>query len=128
MGIVRKNKRLFYKRDRGDYRYRPSSKTGPKPTPKRAGFRDRLARMVSRTVPIPVPSQRAACAAEALPHYEREARERLIVSTGGGKPRPLEKIPDVETGNARDFASRDFGVNPHYIQDAKRIRAERGQA
>ena len=35
-----------------------------------------------------------------------------------------EKIPERDAGDARDHASRIFGVNAHYIADAKALREE----
>ena len=56
------------------------------------------------------PAQRAAIAAEALPMFEAEARER--------RHRDTERIPDHELGEAREKAAEQFDVNPRYIQDA----------
>jgi ParB family chromosome partitioning protein len=70
-------------------------------------------------------SQRAALAANMLPEYEAEARERQAHGmTAPGKTLP-EKIPEaIDTGDARDKAAADFGVNSHYVSDAKKIQEE----
>jgi N6-adenosine-specific RNA methylase IME4 len=65
--------------------------------------------------------QRAQSAAEALPHYEAEAKGRQRLSEGRGK-KGSEKIPDLIPEKAADHAARDFKVNPHYIADAKALR------
>jgi N6-adenosine-specific RNA methylase IME4 len=64
-------------------------------------------------------AQRAMAAADSLPHYEAEARKRML---SGKRADPTENIPEGMAGDARDHAARDFKVNPHYIADAKAIR------
>jgi len=59
-------------------------------------------------------------AADALPHFEGEAKKRLATSTGGKTPRPVEKIPEAEEGRSRDQAASAFGVNPHYEREARK--------
>ena len=60
--------------------------------------------------------------AEALmERLEAEARERMLA---GKKADPEEIIPEGRADQARDTAAALFGTNPHYIQDAKKIRAE----
>lgn len=68
-------------------------------------------------------AQRAMAAADALPHYEAEARKRMATSAPGiygGKP-GTEKIREA-VGEAADHAAAAFGVNAHYISDAKALR------
>ena len=36
---------------------------------------------------------------------EAQARKRLVTSTGGASPQPVEKIPQAETGRAREQAA-----------------------
>jgi hypothetical protein len=60
---------------------------------------------------------------DALPLYEAQARERLS-RAGGDNEAGKEKIPYVERGQARDKAAAATGVNPRYIQDAKKIKEE----
>lgn len=50
------------------------------------------------------PTQRAAIALDVLPMLEEEARERQVTSTGGAFPQLREKIPQAESGKARDHA------------------------
>lgn len=63
--------------------------------------------------------QKAAVAAEALPHFEEEAKKRQI-----RKPESVvEKIPPQNHLNkSRDQAAAQVGVNPRYVSDAKRIK------
>jgi len=81
------------------------------------------------------PSQASAVAADALPLYEKEARERQIAAAertnallGRGNPETLEQNfaqagSDKERApQARDLAAAQFGVNRQYIQDAKTIK------
>jgi len=70
-------------------------------------------------------AQRAMAAADALPHYEREAKARM--SDAGKKSAPgrpaekgKEKIPDLL--QARDHAASAFGVNPRYVSNAKALQ------
>jgi N6-adenosine-specific RNA methylase IME4 len=69
-------------------------------------------------------SQRAVIGLAVEKYEAGRAKERLSTSSGGYLPRPLEKIPEAEKGNARDLAAAAVGVNPRYIQDAKRIEQE----
>ena len=71
-------------------------------------------------------SQLAACAVEAealMERLEAEARERQ-----GARTDIKELFPESKAGQARDTAAALFGTNPHYIQDAKKIRAEAPEA
>ncbi len=69
------------------------------------------------------PSQLAMIGAEALPHFEAEARERSRQS-GERFGKGTENIPcPIEgRGEARDHTARVVGVNPHYVSDAKAIK------
>ena len=53
-------------------------------------------------------SQRSAFAAEALPLYEAEAKQREVTSTGGANPQRRASLPDPEKGRARDHAAKVF--------------------
>lgn len=79
-------------------------------------------------------SQRAACAIDALPIYEAEARERQKVaggdrksetyrggaeSLGAGLPQPLRAAKSSEN------AAAGFGVSARYVSDAKRVSEAR---
>jgi hypothetical protein len=63
------------------------------------------------------PGQRAAIAAEALPMYEAEARQRQ-----GSRTDLPEIFPEGDSGEAREKAAEQFDVNPRYVQDAKRFK------
>jgi len=67
-------------------------------------------------------SQRAAIALDVLPMLEAKARKRLVTSTGGASPQPVEKIPQAETGRAREQAAAMLGTNPRYVSDAKKLK------
>jgi len=68
-------------------------------------------------------SQKAVAALDALPYLEAEAQKRMLA---GKRPGPEEIIPQGRTRapQARDYAARIFDVNPHYVQDAKRLDKE----
>lgn len=68
--------------------------------------------------------QLAAVAADSLPLYEAEAKERKKEMEG--RPSKLEeKIPqESREPQARDKAAAATGVNPRYVQDAKKIKEE----
>jgi N6-adenosine-specific RNA methylase IME4 len=66
-------------------------------------------------------AQKAVSAAEALPLYEAEARKRQLATLKKGSSVP-EKFQERGAGEAADHASRDFGVNAHYIADMKAMR------
>ena len=59
--------------------------------------------------------QRAQSAAEALPHYEAEARKRQGTRTD----KNFREFFQGSFSKATDYASQDFNVNAHYIADAK---------
>lgn len=70
-------------------------------------------------------SQKACLATEILPALEREARERLVTSTGGAARQPKAKLPEAgEKGQARDKAAKATGVSPRYVSDAKKLKEE----
>ena len=72
------------------------------------------------------PSQRAAVALKSLPMLEAEAEERqraAAKATNTEKP-VREIIPEASKGKAVEKAARQFGVNPRYIQDAKKIKEQ----
>lgn len=54
-------------------------------------------------------SQRAVCAAKALPHYTKLAAQR---KTSG------KKLSKVEKGKATTLAGRDFGISGEYVRQA----------
>ena len=60
--------------------------------------------------------EKAAIAAEALPHFEEEAKKRQ-----GSRTDIQEKIPEC-SGQSRDQAAAKVGVNPRYVSDAKKIK------
>lgn len=62
---------------------------------------------------------RSTVAVEALPHFEREAKQRQ-----GSREDIVEKIPECQKGRARDKAGSMFNVNPRYVEDAKKIKRE----
>lgn len=71
------------------------------------------------------PGQKAAIASEVEPMLAAEAKQRQKLSKGRGK-KGVEKIPHLNSddGRARKQASKLFGVNPHYVTDAKKIKNE----
>ena len=85
--------------------------------------------------------QRAMLAKDAMPWFEKEAKERRDkqaninlpkpptrgkVSASGGKMQPSkpEAIPDSAKGKARDKAAKAFKTNPNYIRDSKKLEEE----
>ena len=71
--------------------------------------------------------QLAACAVEALPPLEEEAKERRVEigkATGRGNLKVAAILPEPLTGEAREKAAELFGVSARYIQYAKRIKTE----
>ncbi len=67
------------------------------------------------------PSWRAVDAMIAsLPHYEEEARERMVKGGDTAIRKGREKIPYPEQGKASEQAAAAFGVNPRYVSDATR--------
>jgi hypothetical protein len=69
-------------------------------------------------------SQRAVISLDVLPMLEEEAKERLVTSTGGADPRPVELFPQAEKGRSRDKAAEMFDTNPRYVSDAKKLQEE----
>lgn len=60
----------------------------------------------------------AVLALDLLPHFEAEAKMRMLA---GVKADPTERIPEggsVWTGEAREQAAAIVGVNPRYVSDA----------
>lgn len=75
-------------------------------------------------------SQRAVCSLDVLPFLEVEAKERQAVGHLNAPQYKDEKpvveiIPQLDEGKSRDKAADLFGVNSHYIQDAKAIKESR---
>lgn len=66
--------------------------------------------------------QKAMIAAESLPMFEAEAKERM--RSGGGSKAGGGKITTPEPRKARDEAAAAVGVSPRYVQDAKRVKRE----
>ncbi len=62
--------------------------------------------------------QKAAIGTDVEEMLSVEARERQL-STLKQNQTDTEKIPQRETGEARQQAARIVGTNPHYITDAK---------
>lgn len=69
-------------------------------------------------------TQLAAVAAESLALYEAEAKERIRNAQAVRHGVTVEKIPQIEQGKARDKAAKAAGVNPRYVQDAKKIKED----
>jgi len=63
--------------------------------------------------------QRAVAALDALPFYEGEAKERQ-----GTRTDITAKLPESDTGEAREHAAKDFDVSARYISDAKKLSEE----
>lgn len=63
------------------------------------------------------------CAANALPWFEKEAKERqkLLSGTrsGPGQKQVTEKIPEPAKGESRQKAAELFHTNPRYVLEAK---------
>ena len=71
--------------------------------------------------------QLAACAVEALPPLEEEAKERRVEigkATGRGNLKVDVILPEPLTGKASEKAAELFGVSASYIEHAKRIKTE----
>jgi ParB-like chromosome segregation protein Spo0J len=73
------------------------------------------------------PSERATIAADLLPLFETEAKERQREAGRSAAPgRPAEKevaiLPPLS--KARDEAARLVGVSPRYVSDAKRVKEQ----
>lgn len=69
-------------------------------------------------------SQLAMVAKDSLPLYEAEAAARKKATEGrprAGEEKPVEIIPQDK---ARDKAAKAAGVNPRYVQDAKKLADE----
>jgi len=56
------------------------------------------------------PSQTACVAVEALPLYEKEAKERQL-----RKPESVSPLMDEQKGRADEFAAKDFKVARGYV-------------
>ena len=69
-------------------------------------------------------SQRATVAAESLPMLQSEAAERRRATQNNKSAAEVEKVPPQDHGKARDKAAKLANVNPRYVQDAARIKAE----
>lgn len=63
--------------------------------------------------------QKAACALEALPLLEAEAKKRQ-----GSRNDITQKFAECESGEARDKAAELFDTNRQYVSDAKKIKEE----
>lgn len=62
-------------------------------------------------------SQKAAIAAEALPHFEAESKKRQ-----GARTDITANLPESSQGESREQAAKQVGVSPRYVSDAKRIK------
>lgn len=70
-------------------------------------------------------SQLAMVAKDSLPLYEAEAKERQLATQNNEAGKAVkEKLPELDSGQARDKAAKATGVNPRYVSDAKRIAEE----
>jgi ParB-like chromosome segregation protein Spo0J len=67
------------------------------------------------------PGQKAAIAAEALPHYEAEAKERQRLSQGKG----VKVLQDCSTlkGESAEHAAHAIGASPRNVYEIKKIKA-----
>lgn len=59
---------------------------------------------------------------DARPMFDKEAKERLKTSTGGSKPQPVEKVPQVEQGKSRDKVGEVFDISGKLVDDARNIK------
>lgn len=66
-------------------------------------------------------SQLAALSLDVLPMLEEEAKARQGTRTDLNI---VEIIPQCEPSKSRDAAAAQFQTNPHYVQDAKKLRDE----
>jgi ParB-like chromosome segregation protein Spo0J len=62
------------------------------------------------------PSQASMCAARARDIYERQAKERQ-----GKRNDLVEKLPQCDSGKARDLAGKAFGVSGKSVDHASRV-------
>ncbi len=69
------------------------------------------------------PSQRAAIAVEALPFYEKEAKERQKLSWGRGH-KGSAIMRDLNCGKATHHAAEAFGVSSRLIEYAKGLKTK----
>lgn len=67
-------------------------------------------------------SQRAVIGLAVEKYEASRAKERMLATQNNAAA--VEIIPQQVQGKARDFAAAAVGVNPRYIQDAKRIEAQ----
>ncbi len=63
-------------------------------------------------------SQLAFVALEVEKVEAARAKVRQSTSTGGATPQLVEKIPQADSGKARDKAAAAVGANPRYVSDA----------
>ena len=68
-------------------------------------------------------SQAAMCADRALKIYETEAKDRQKRSKGRGKKDPVN-CTDLNGGDARDKAGKDFGVSGASVTRAGQVRKQ----
>jgi hypothetical protein len=59
-------------------------------------------------------SQKALVTVDALPYYEKAAKNRMKLSQGRGK-KGVAKIPRVNFGRSRELAAQTFNVSGRYI-------------
>jgi hypothetical protein len=64
--------------------------------------------------------QKAAIAAEALPHFEEEAKKRMECGTNQHSPSP--KLDEGTKGRSDEHAAKSVGVSRGYVADAKKIK------
>jgi hypothetical protein len=76
-------------------------------------------------------SQMAACAIEALPLLEKEAKERQLAQLKRGQDRPVpqpvgergQQPSAKHAGEATQQAAKAFRTNRKYVSEAKRLKA-----
>lgn len=66
-------------------------------------------------------SQAGVIALSIMPLLEEEARKRLVTSTGGSMPQPLEKIPKPGFHSSKE-AGKLFNVSEKYVREAKKLK------
>lgn len=75
--------------------------------------------------------QRAACAVDALPFYEREAKQRQRESGkkhGRGKKVGQKIDRPMDGGRATEKAAKNFGTNRQYVTDYRAVKTTISQA
>lgn len=69
-------------------------------------------------------SQRACLAVELKPMFEELAKKRQRANLKQGDKTPVPENFPERNAESREQAGEQFGVNPHYVQDAQNIKKE----